>query len=1218
MSRSCYIEKIRLDIKETIGVDKTSSAKAIKENKILLPFTDKHKTKDSTLEWAKRLQKEINTKYNSKAFGSLIEIDNTVSNGTILDITIPSKLIDAYEKKYGEQKSMFSLDTVFKKNELIDKIEAGLEEYIKNNNIKVEFLDSLKQEFKEDPIAVFDTFKNLIRINQNKADLSTLREELGHHLTIALGNNNLLVNRSLNLINKIGIKELLGEEYEAYNISYDGNKETLKKEILGKLISKALGNDTKLPNELNSETGIKLWDTIKRIIDRFISLFKPNDNIFNELQKNVEELSDIIKSGKKIEFNSKFDSKPMFSLDKKYEAKEDIKKQYLYYKGVITKNKKQIAKFKKLIETDPKADKNLLNGNISFLQEQIVKITKALDELEASNNKQLIINLAEDTLKYAEDYVKKLNDLQTPTINDDSINHIRETIDVLSKFSPTSKRAIDLYNDGLKPLIKKYALYNVGEATSNPNITEEELDKDIKDIFVGEKVFGTLSDVSNKLGKTIGYLIKKAQAAIALENKDSYKKINTEVEELLKYSKSKGIDNKDTYKVFIQQLNGKNKEGKTWNTAVLTKPYTTEFYDKLNTTFEDKVTGLSKRKVFAIWDSTEEIWRPKDRTLYENSNYNEIQKSKELKRFYDFFKKTIEDASDKLPISLNKNFIPNVVEESLLSIIKSDQTVKDKLKDSVSYLTDIYDISEELSNNVFDESLYPDTVPLKYIAKVEVDKKSNDLGSSLLKFMYFVNTYEHMTETLPKVNLLLDEIKNKTHLKNTNNNTKIAGTDTNIFKMAEEFKNMQVLGKMKKEEAMGKLQYGKLIDFGLKYTSLLRIGFNPFNAFTNVSIGRIGNVIEARGGRYFNMSQYYKAEGIFFTQIGFKESKVNKLIEKFNPLMELEDYENLEKIGISYLGSQKYKEKLKSGAYFLQTTGEKYLQTTTMIANLLHDTIKDKNGKEVPIWEAFDENGEWKDKEFGELTEEQLFKRTNKIQRINQSIHGRYSAKDSAIWNQYAIFRMFFQFKKWMPSAFEQRLQSKRFDDRLGYEIEGRWLTYYKALKLTINTLKMDSKGIEANKFTETDIYNMKRNITELVTLTAVILTAFGLKGLGDDDKDLKKQGWFKFCMMQLDRISGDILYFYNSAQVNRTITTGLPLMKTIDDLNDVITALPHAFGMENNLYGKDEKNEFKSGPRKGESHFWGEFKEIIPGVKPTTDVIRLFNNNPYKVPTPR
>jgi len=1042
--------------------------------------------------------------------------------------------------------------------------------------------------------------QKLIQINQGKADKTTLPEELAHHLTLTL-KDSILVTRAINLVNKLGVREILGDEFDRYNIAYKGDKMLLAHEALGKLISKAIVSKFEQPNELKSETGNKLWETIKRLVDKFISLFTPNANIMNSLQKDVDSLADMVLNGEKVEGKS-FEGE-MYQLGKNFKPSKDIEKQYRYFKTIITQNKIKIAKYDKEMLRNPNADKKELTKKIEVLKKEILDINKALLELEASGNKQLFTELSHVILEKSKEYLRTLLNSTEPIIADNSINYLKESIDNFANFGPTSQEALEIRKNFLEPVILKYAL-QITSAVRGEEITEEKYEEQTKDIFSGTKNVGTLTNIADLLGSTIGTLIKKAQHYIALRNNSAYKLVNKQVKALEAYSNSVGVSHKDMYKVFIQEHRG---------TTVLTREYSPAFYERLDKSFENKDSGKEERRKFATWDDVNEKFIPLNLKEYSNSNFVKIQNTKELKQFYNFFKETISDINDKLPVSLNDNFIPNIAEQTLMDIFKSDNTLMGKLKDGIQNITQIYDVKDNANGYVFDESLNKDAVPLKYIAKIAADKKSSDLGSSLLQFMYFANSYEEMTEVLPQTKLLLSEIENKKYIKNTNSNT-ISGSETNVYKMAEKFIEMQVLGKLKLEEAWGGIQYGKIIDFGLKYTSLLRIGLNPFNAATNVAVGRLGNLIEASGGRHFNNKELFKAEGIFFKEVNFENSKMYALIKLLNPLMDLEDYENLEKIGIAYTLTEKYKEKVKNSMYYLQKSGEKYLQTTTMMASLMHDKITSLDGKTtVSLYEAFDEKGEWKTAEFGELTQDRIFKMSNKIQTINKSIHGRYSAKDAAILNQYVLFRVFSQFKKWMPAAFESRFESKRFDVNLQMDVEGRYHTYLKMFKTMHLQLTYDADAMQKNGWTELDVYNMRKNMAELAIILALSIIGFGLSEAGDDDDDLKKKGWYKFAMGQLDRISGDLTYFYNPMDMNRTIGNGAPLFKTISDFGKVITAIPHIFGMQ----GKDDF--YRSGPKKGENKFWANASRVTIGVKPFADTYSmLFGDNSYQAPVKR
>ena len=1183
-----YATEISDDIKELAGVGRTSAI-AIKANQVLLPIggTDGKKllTIEETYEWGKRLKKQIDEKYNAKAFGSLVELDTTARNGTVMNIIITTRILDAYEAKNGD-KPMAQLEsnTVLKKNDLIDKLDIGLQDYVRANNVTIEFYESLKDEI-GDPVAVYDAFKKVIKVNKNKADISTLPEELSHHLHLALGIDDFRIRKALNLIGRLDYKNLLGQEYVDL---YKGNTVLLKLEYLGKLQAKYLVNK-QIPTEIDTEDGNKLWNTIKDVWKQFISLFSTNENIEKELDEIVAELGNMITTGVKIDSEASYNPYKMFQLNNKKEVPKEYKDQYVYFKHQI-KVLKNLNRKETLSITEE--NKALKTAKIASNSEKIARIEANLKELLESGNKQLLINLANETLDDIEAYINKLEVVKKAgnTPNYENIEKTIKTLHILENLNGVKDRVASLQKD-IKPYIKEFVIQHVNKFATN-KITDIDFDALEKDIFTGEGNFGTLADVNNYLARTIGFTIREAQAAIERDNKKSFNELEKELDALEKYNKSKGISKDDTFKIFIQEYSG---------TTVLAKPYTTEFYSDIKKSYEmDEDKGLAYRKSIGTYNFEAKQWEPKAEK-YKNKDYQKIQDTKELKRFYDYFQGVIKELKAELPINLSDNFIPNIVEQGLMDILKSDASVGNKLKDGIMNLLDVYDIEDNDSGFIKDEHLFNDTIPLKHVAKLSPDKKSSDLGTALLKFMYFSNSYKHMSEILPKTRLLQEIIKEQSFLKNTNPKVAIKGENTNLYKMTEAFINMQVKGEMKKDE-----KYAPYIDFGLKYTSMLRIGLNPFNALTNILIGNIGNITEAMGGRNFNYKEYTHARKLFFEQVFTEGSKVNKLIELYNPLMELDDYENLNRVNI---GSSEYKDKIKSLMYAPQRIGEKYLQTSTMIASLLHDKVTTKDGKSISMWEAFKEDGTWNEELMGyPLTEDMIFKTTNKVQRINQMIHGRYSQKDATALSQYALFRAAFQFKKWIPSAIEMRLGEKRFDERLGHEVEGRYFAYLKLWRNTYARITNDIKKLEGNTFTATDWYNMRKNITEVVIMVSSILMYVGLGW--DDDKKKAKSGMYKFTMGQLDKVSGDLLFWYNPSAINESAMQVVPLLKTHKDLLKIIKNVPYIFGIEG--------SEYKKGPHKGENKFLSSIYDATPIVKPLVDIARMANDEPYVKPASR
>lgn len=942
----------------------------------------------------------------------------------------------------------------------------------------------------------------------------------------------------------------------------------------------------------------------------------------NKIGMYVYEIEKLSKKPVNEKINNATDYK--FSNRKKLDIEQEV-----YFTRLINDLNKKIKANKKILEYEPYNDKVNAQYNANVLE--LDKVRKSFDEYKATNNRQLLVDLGNDLLDKVDAYVTEIeNDIANNNITVNA-KELIENIKILrafEEFTPLKTRVGELF-ERINPstsrnslespkisIISLYALELAKKATGNENLKLSDMDiesSQVNDINMFEKWVGSLAEVENYLAKSVGYLIKTKHAEIIRDNNKSFNDLKPIVDGIKKYADKNGISVDKVFEMFTQTSKVLHK-GNYVETLILVKPFSENFYSKLREANKLPKSEQTRVKLeFAKFNTIDKRWEPKDKKDW-NNNYTTIQKNKELKDFYNFWQTTMKDISEKIPLQNGVNFIPNIAEQTLLDIIKSGNTFGEKFKDIIENITKIHDASNNPDVYIDDENLLKDEIPMRYTKPLSPDLKSKRLDVVLLTFMQFANNYNHMSEILPMVRTLEEEIKNKQFIKDSSSNLSVSGQDSNIYKMVKDVIEMQVKGKMKKDEKLA-----PYIDFGLRYTSLLRIGLNPFNALTNVFIGSIGNIIEGIGGRYYTVGEFTKAQSMFFTQINDKNSLVNKLTDLFNPLQEMEDYENLSNIKV---GSKDYRESIKSIMYAPQRLGEKMMQTSTMLAHLMNTKVTTKDGKTISMIDGFTQEGKWNTELMGyELTNEMIDNTTNKIHRINQMIHGRYSAKVAATAQQYSLFRAAAQFKKWIPAAIEARLQSYRIDHTLGYEIEGRYLTAKRvfideiikgniliALENLIGPLLYKAKMIEKGELSEMEIYNMRKNLAEIIIIAASLLL---MAGLDDDDKDKKSKMWYKFTMSQLNRISGDLLFFYSPTDMSKSI--GIPMVKTINDVSKAIRYMPYAFGAEEIMPDLYKDPEYKSGPRKGENKAIASLIDIIPGIKQFADIYRMSKKVPLQ-----
>jgi len=178
----------------------------------------------------------------------------------------------------------------------------------------------------------------------------------------------------------------------------------------------------------------------------------------------------------------------------------------------------------------------------------------------------------------------------------------------------------------------------------------------------------------------------------------------------------------------------------------------------------------------------------------------------ELRKFYVFYQKVLDEHQNGIPVGISRNFIFNI----------PVGTLKDTLRKLWPVKEEEYEDLEEISE-----------VPLRGLRNLPADKKGRDLGNALLEFVKMSNNYREMSSILPTLRLLQDQIaytivpgKTVNGVKSPDEvvprlyykpgypNKKIEGKDTNLHKMTEKVIEMQVLGKMQSDQGRVDLEDG--------------------------------------------------------------------------------------------------------------------------------------------------------------------------------------------------------------------------------------------------------------------------------------------------------------------------------------------------------------------------------------------------------------------------
>jgi hypothetical protein len=939
----------------------------------------------------------------------------------------------------------------------------------------------------------------------------------------------------LKMMNDVTKYKIYADVVRQYSKDYKGNDILLRKEAVGKVIaSHMVGNFTGEPTL--DELGAKWYQLLWNKIKSFFVGNKYKNAAFEILNITKEKAEKLQRPTTGSELMQLDNEQP--SEESQEEPEEIIHKtQYVYFKRRIAFLE---SKLKDLVEDSPEHTK---------MKDEINTIK---DMFDTAQETQDYTELGSRTIDKVEKFVERLKDSEDRN-SFDTIESTLETVEAFKQYPGLEERANKLEKELIKLSIKPNLKLINEFRTETDEITLEMIDKQTEDINQIVQFGTAVANSSNYIVRTIGAITKDGQNRYSYLNKLEVDKIKKAVDKLEEWGKAKGMTLNEVYDIFIQ-----------------------EKYESLVLTQKRLENG--------------DI----------NPNWNKIQKDPVLKEFYQFFITKTGEGGKKTQTKTPYFFIPNV---------KKKTTLYQRWKAE--------DIETEESSVIFDEELFADLVSNKaYRSKLSPEEKSKDLEQILIRYMTFANRYDVMSKILPQARVLqkmleykitkngevTDRMFTKISTKDKGKKVAVKGKDSNRYKMVDDYIEMQIKGKAKLNQ-----QYSEVVDQLLMYNSVLRIGLSPITAISNVVFGDISNIIEGVGGRFYTVKDLHNASTIFSKETWNKDSKMNKLLEIIAPLQEMSDYEQLTNRGTRKLSPDKIKEILFSP----QKIGEKYLQTRTMIALMLHEKIKSIDGKsEISLWEMFNEDGTIK--EGFEYSEKDISRLRDKVQRLNEMIHGRYSSRDASIASNHLIGRLLLQFKKWIPTQIENRMIERYYDARLGVEFEGRYKTLNrtflrtlfkekqvgKAFSNLILPLISTKKALESGNMSEMEIYNMRKNMIEIIVVLGTILLLAGL-----DDDEMKKNPSYKFGMTLLNRASSEMSFFYNASELAKLGENTIPLSKTIGDLIDVATIIPEV------LYTGD--TVITRGSNKGRYKIEKEVIDVVPILNPLFGQMRrIFSEN--------
>lgn len=337
----------------------------------------------------------------------------------------------------------------------------------------------------------------------------------------------------------------------------------------------------------------------------------------------------------------------------------------------------------------------------------------------------------------------------------------------------------------------------------------------------------------------------------------------------------------------------------------------------------------------------------------------------------------------------------------------------------------------------------------------------------------------------------------------------------------------------------------KLIDWNSadkmlsNWMTKVALGYNVFSALSNLTQGEHQMLVEAMGGRYYNVkdlakahAEFYKLNAEYIAELG-KPNKKNKLYHMLRAFNAKEDF-------FRSVTEEEYKKnivrKFMGGmnSQFMQSWGEHVLHAIPMIATLMHTKVKIKTATGFKDGNLYDQievrkyhdahnpnvtsyylvikegtyiapNNEGKTNEMNDyiqtingqklidigdkgpvnnqVSDRAIVNMNLVINQVNRRVHGGYNPTEKGGASHGFFARYLMRFRQWMPGTYGNRwsfMHKGRFNALTGEYEKGFYIDWFSKLARDLKhghfNLKLQGQGYSASF-----IENIKRARAEMI-----------------------------------------------------------------------------------------------------------------------------------------
>lgn len=603
--------------------------------------------------------------------------------------------------------------------------------------------------------------------------------------------------------------------------------------------------------------------------------------------------------------------------------------------------------------------------------------------------------------------------------------------------------------------------------------------------------------------------------------------------------------------------------------------------------------------------------------LYHNNDFDKLTSAQRLIR--DEFLKLKEEFDNQYP-------------SNRVSLLKAIQLRKDGVqrfidlaKSPSSILSNIKEhLKEEFLDRADDDTIFGNTtrggltdfsgkefmtLPVLFTNRLEnPNELSTDIFGSLLAYTASSNNYKELDDIVDPLEVGRSIVTDYRKVESTRGglnlvekfnilgtkfqNDIVEGRGSNIEKRLDDFFASQIYHKYLKDsgviDVLGtKMNKNKLVSWVMRGSSLAQLGFNYLTNLANVVTGVAMQNIEAASRQYFNAKELVKADSIYAKLIGgniaeFNSRNKTNRLSLFNELFDIRnDFDNIthnsmRKSVLARIFSTDI-------AYIGQSAGDHWLYMRTAIAMALREKVNVPNKGTMSLWEAlqivdsFDGNSKIKEMILPKGTTDSkgnpfdIGAFSRKIAHVNQSLFGIYNTDDRNAAQRVILGRLLLQYRNWMKPQFNRRFQKAQLNLDTGDVEEGYYRT---TVRILVGLLRGQYQlGSVMSELTDNEKYNIRRAITEMAQLCAVVLLVEFIKWPDD-----KNRPWaLKLAEYSARRLEHELGTLTPSPillqEMLKTVKSPAASITQVQNLTNLFTSL---------MDPRDWNNEIKSGKYEG------------------------------------